>query len=194
LKSLAREKYVHLYRSFARYDDPVQDTMARWHLPCPYDDWLTPCSGDSKAISEMCLSSAAKSFQDRIAARPHGLAATWKLKGNHHVSTAIVSNRALLLSLPGYDETGIQQIVLRLRSDQSLQYDAASRDSRDRKLRYSPKEGEVLEYLVLQRQILRGVFKEWKVWGFANEWDMESIEEDAQLERELNAFQGSQAT
>jgi hypothetical protein len=162
--------------------------LSRW-----YDGWLTLSSGDSKAISEMCLSGVAKGFQDRIAARPRGLAATWKLEGKRDVSASIVSNRALLLSLPGYDDTGIQQIVLRVRSKQSLRFDATSRESRDKALRYSPKEGEVLEYLVLQRQIMRGVFKEWKVWGFANEWDMETIEEDAQLERELNAFQGSQA-
>jgi len=162
--------------------------LSRW-----YDGWLTLCSGDSRAISEMCLSGVAKGFQDRIAARPRGLAAKWKLEGKRDVATSLVSNRALLLSLPGYDDTGIQQIVVRMRSNQSLRFDATAKESQDKTLRYSPKEGEVLEYLVLQRQIMRGVFKEWKVWGFANEWDVETIAEDAQLERELNAFQGSQA-
>jgi hypothetical protein len=51
--------------------------------------------------------------------------------------------------------------------------------------------GEVLEYFVVQRQILRGVFKEWKVWGFANEWDMETIAEDKQAERDMNAAQAA---
>lgn len=137
----------------------------------------------------MCTAGVLKSFQERIAARPRGLTGTWKLDTKRDVAVSVVSNRALLLSLSGYDDTGVQQIVLRMRSTQSLQWDTKSQKSK-----YNPQKGEVLEYLVLQRQIIRGVFKEWKVWGFAKEWDMETIQEDAQLERDLNAFQGEQAT
>lgn len=149
--------------------------------------------GDSKAISEICLSSVAKAFYDRIAARPRGVSGDWKLNDDGKVKTSIVSNRALVLSLSGYDDTGIQQIVLRMRSNQTLGYISAERELRDKTLKYSSKEGQVVEYLVLQRQMVRGVFKDWKVWGFANEWDSDTIKEDAHNERVLNAYQGSQA-
>jgi hypothetical protein len=145
----------------------------------------------------MCLSSLLKSFKDRIAARPPGLTPSWKLvpksdakhDAKRDLAVSVVSNRALLLSLPGYDNTGVQQIVFRMRSTQRLKYTA----QKGHKSPYFNKEREVLEYFVVQRQILRGVYKEWKVWGFANEWDMETIAEDKQAERDLNAFQGQAA-
>jgi hypothetical protein len=138
----------------------------------------------------MCLSSLRKSFKDRIAARPPGIKPSWELRPKSDVAVSVVSNRALLLSLPGYDNTGVHQIVFRMRSTQSLTYTAPKASKSPY---FSSKDREVLEYFVVQRQILRGVYKEWKVWGFVNEWDMETIAEDKQAERDLNAFQAQAA-
>jgi protein MBA1 len=136
----------------------------------------------------MCLSGVAAGFRDRIAARPQGVSTEWRLNESVGVKTRIVSNRASMLSISGYDDTGVQQIVFRMQSNQGIEY------RRGGKKIEGSQEGQVIEYLVLQRQMLRGAFKEWKVWGFANEWDLETVEEDAQQERDINAFQGSQTT
>ncbi|KAF2691507.1 hypothetical protein K458DRAFT_1554 [Lentithecium fluviatile CBS 122367] len=166
VKNIARERYAHLYQSFAE--------------------------GDSKAISEMCLSSVAKKFNDRITARPRGLKAEWSHNADS-IKTSMISNRATMLSFPGYDTTGVHQIVLRMQSNQSLAYNNAASTQGQDALTYISKEGTVVEYLVLQRLMIRGVFKEWKVWGFAREWDLETITEDATTERELNAYQSTQS-
>jgi hypothetical protein len=203
-KTMAREKYETMYKSFARYAHLTQATLGS--LFGSQRTRLTPSSSNSDTLSDMCLSSLLKSFKDRIAARPPGLEPSWKLlpakkwhsffrsdskhDKKHDVAVSIVANRALLLSLPGYDNTGVHQIVFRMRSTQSLTYTAPKASKSPY---FSSKDREVLEYFVVQRQILRGVYKEWKVWGFANEWDMETIAEDKQAERDLNAFQAQAA-
>ncbi|KAF2643441.1 hypothetical protein P280DRAFT_505557 [Massarina eburnea CBS 473.64] len=133
--------------------------------------------GNPAAISETCVSSVSQQFLDRIAARPRRMHMDWKADG---VKARIVSNRGLLLALAGYQNTGIQQIVFQVTSKwQSVNIGNTKN-----------KEGSnVVEYLVLQRQAIRGVFKEWKVWGFTNEWMPETIQEDADHEKQVNAYQ-----
>ncbi|KAF1958734.1 hypothetical protein CC80DRAFT_591642 [Byssothecium circinans] len=133
--------------------------------------------GDAQAISQLCVSSVSQKFSDRIAARPRGLKMVWKANG---VRSTVMSNRGLLLGLAGYENTGVQQMVFKITSQsQSLDLQGGTQ-----------KQGHnVVEYLVLQRQVLRGAFKDWIVWGFANEWLPETIEEDAEHERQVNAYQ-----
>jgi protein MBA1 len=48
---------------------------------------------------------------------------------------------------------------------------------------------EVVEYLVLQKRVIRGKEEDWKVWGFTQESTPEKIEEDAAYWRKTLAAQ-----
>lgn len=45
------------------------------------------------------------------------------------------------------------------------------------------KQKTVVEYLVLQKRVIRGREEEWKVWGFAEESTPQKIEEDEEYWR-----------
>lgn len=89
----------------------------------------------------------------------------------------------MLLSNDGADSMGIQQIVFRIQSAQSLQ-----RSGEEKPVESS----KVVEYLVLQRSLAGGKFSEWTIWGFTNEWTPESIVEDEDYEQKMLQWQSSQ--
>lgn len=147
--------------------------------------------GDTVTISELCSSGVIDHFRNRLAARPRNLRMQWKVDGPLKVSMA--SNRATPLSFPGADDIGLHQMVLRIRSRQRLElHDGARRPKTENAPQYNPQSGKVTEYLVLQRWVVRGEVKEWKVWGFADEWNVNTIEENAQYERDIAAYQAAQ--
>jgi protein MBA1 len=137
----------------------------------------------------MCTSGVAEGFRNRIAARPPGVTAEWTLKDKYKVS--LISNHPVMISLPGYEDTGVQQIVFRIQTTQNLTYRSTSKGSKYEGLGFDSPGAPVTDYFVLQRRVVRGKFQDWKVWGFANEWDLETIKEDAQHRRELEAYEGS---
>jgi len=51
---------------------------------------------------------------------------------------------------------------------------------------------EVVEYLVLQKRVIRGVEEGWKVWGFAQESTPEKLEEDEEYWRKTLDAQAAQ--
>ncbi|KAJ4287008.1 hypothetical protein N0V90_012889 [Kalmusia sp. IMI 367209] len=160
LSHKALEKYKHLYQSFAR--------------------------ADSNALSELCVSSVAKKFQTRIDSRPSGLKMHWRIDGNP--TCTIVSNAANPLSLPGYEETGVHQVVFRIRSNQTLQL-TGSREFPESAAGYKAKSDKVTEYLVLQRQFIRGSDKDWMIWGFTDFSTRKTIDDGEEYARRVNAFQ-----
>ncbi|KAL1613068.1 hypothetical protein SLS60_001300 [Paraconiothyrium brasiliense] len=158
----AVEKYKHLYESFAK--------------------------ADSHAISKACASGVAKEFQKRVETRPSGVQMRWNVQGEP--SCRIVSNIASPLSLPGYEETGIHQVVFRIKSKQELTL-GEPEDSRKSKGQDNTTSSDVVEYFVLQKQYVRGSAKDWKVWGFTDFSTPKSIEETEEYARNVNAYQAA---
>lgn len=142
-------------------------------------------SGDSKVISQLCVTSVAKKFQQRIHARPADLKMRWELVGEP--SCTIVSNVATSLSLPGHDGTGIHQVVFRIQSKQKVAFPAIKTSRKV--LRDKEPESYVEEYLVLQRQFIRGSHKGWMVWGFTEFSTPSTISQSEEYVRRLNEFQ-----
>lgn len=140
----------------------------------------------------MCLSGVAKQFHDRLAARPRDLKMDWTAD---ELNARVVSNRAQPLSLSSYENAGIHQIVFRVKSKQTLKITGKLGGSRNRIAPYTPRSGDVVEYLVLQRQFINGQAKhqDWMVWGFANESTLAQIKEDEEYERRVNAFNAGHA-
>ncbi|PVI06557.1 hypothetical protein DM02DRAFT_609739 [Periconia macrospinosa] len=132
--------------------------------------------GDSTAISEICLSGVASRFQKRIDARPPGRTTQWKAS---NISIRVVSNRSQMMDA-GDDQSAIQQITFRIKSAQTLHRPGQQKPVQ---------KNEVVEYMVMQRAMVRGSFKDWYIWGFTNEWMPERITEDAEYERQMLEYQ-----
>ena len=101
---------------------------------------------------------------------------------------AIVSNVASPLTLPGYEETGLHQVIFRIRSEQRLKVSRSQDVHADSGSELHPS-GKVEEYMVMQRQYIRGSPKSWKIWGFTDPSTLASVERDEEYARKLNAYQ-----
>lgn len=111
----------------------------------------------------------------------------WKAVGEP--TCTIMSNIASPLSLPGYEETGIHQVVFRIRSEQKIKL--LNRDGHGDNASQSSPDGKVEEYLVMQRQWIRGAPKDWTIWGFTEFSTPSSIQESEEYARKVNAFQAA---
>lgn len=152
---------------------------------------LTFLSADRSSISKICLSGVATKFHRRIADRPSELKMQWKAD----ISNArVISNRAVDLNLPGYEDTGVQQVVVRIASKQTLDLYDASEQARKNGAVHRPKTDKTVEYLVLQRQVINNKVKDWKIWGFMDESTKSSIEKDAHTKKMINDYQTASAT
>ncbi|KAF2440558.1 hypothetical protein P171DRAFT_435350 [Karstenula rhodostoma CBS 690.94] len=146
-------------------------------------------NADSKAISTMCASGVAQEFQTRIESRPAGVRMQWNVQGEP--SCKIVSNVASPLSLPGFEDTGLHQVVFRIQSKQTLRF-GESKESRKKKDQDSAAtSSDIVEYFVLQKQFIRGSAKGWKVWGFTDFATPKSIEETEEYAKQVNAYQAT---
>lgn len=70
----------------------------------------------------------------------------------------------------------MRQVTLKLHTQQTLQT-------------YTPKneykvEKECTEYMVLQKQMIRGEEQEWKIWGFAEGLDVPGLEKEIQKQED----------
>ncbi|KAF2796072.1 hypothetical protein K505DRAFT_416017 [Melanomma pulvis-pyrius CBS 109.77] len=173
---------------------------------------------DEATISDICLSGVALKFRKRLERRPADVKMEWKIVRHARAwGTRIVSDRATEANFPGCPQTAIRQVVVRIKTRQRFQAKrapAASPQEQPRKakraLKWTPdgreptevdgdakrdlgitpaKEEDVVEYLVLQKMVKRGVEGDWKVWGFASETTLESLKEDEEYERNLIAYQ-----
>ncbi|KAF2105831.1 hypothetical protein BDV96DRAFT_356207 [Lophiotrema nucula] len=180
-----------------------------------------------KLISEVCLGSLSSHFAQRLDQIPKDTELEWTRNGflgeGDRLNPLswitlggprIVSNRAVQLSIPGLERTGMRQVVVRLPTSQTLKTTRKSsppsqRASR-RKLVWTPDgkqpeapavidapsgvstfEDNVVEYLVLQKRIVSGVPEEWRVWGFAEPTDTARIAKDKELSQHLRDYQSA---
>lgn len=164
LKHKAVEKYMHFYDSFAK--------------------------ADSMSISNICVSNVADKFKERIDARPPSVQMRWETI--RKPTCTIVSNVASPLSLPGYEETGVHQIIFRIRSEQRLKISRPQDVHGDSGSDLNPR-GKVEEYMVMQRMYVRGSPKNWKIWGFIDPSTPASIERSEEYARKVNAYQAGPA-
>jgi protein MBA1 len=151
-------------------------------------------------VSRFCLSPVLRSFQDRVAAR-EPIKMEWQLTNTPSMS--IVSHRA---SMFGDDQpdTAYRQVVIRIVSTQKLTIEhsavavgmgpSVSKSVHRTRSRKSIKEShevhtetsfpettqprKVVEYLVLQRRVIRGQEEDWKIWGFTQASTPAKIEDD----------------
>jgi mitochondrial protein MBA1 len=136
------------------------------------------------------------------------------------LSARIVSNRMGHLPISGASDrktpSAVRQVVLRIASRQVLtverEIDGKGKGSKAEKLaklawrpeganeqaedefdwaiERHPK--DVVEYVVMQRRMLRGNEEDWKVWGFTEPTTMESMREAERFEKESRAYSASQ--
>ena len=71
---------------------------------------------------------------------------------------------------------------------------SAKKEQEARKIDYydNGKEKEIVEYLVLQKRVIRGFEEDWKVWGFAKESTPEILAEDEEYWRKTLDSQAAQ--
>lgn len=144
---------------------------------------------DSRALSKMCVSSVAKKFQTRIASRPAGVRMQWDVQGEP--SCRIVSNLASPLSLPGYEDTGVHQVVFRIQSKQTLRLGELEESRKKKDQDSATTSSDIVEYFVLQKQFIRGKANGWKVWGFTDFTTPKSILETEEYAKQVNAYQAA---
>ncbi|KAL8742367.1 MAG: hypothetical protein Q9190_005137 [Brigantiaea leucoxantha] len=122
--------------------------------------------GDVATLSTICTEGLLATFRSRIEARPPNERMRWTLHKMTH-GPKIVSNRAGMLPVKG---VGLRQVVVRLRSRQSLARIIGRRGpDQDAVVEGTGEEKKVQEYLVLQRRIWKGKEQPWMVWGTTQE-------------------------
>ncbi|KAF2176170.1 hypothetical protein K469DRAFT_35077 [Zopfia rhizophila CBS 207.26] len=158
---------------------------------------------DEKSLSNLCLDRLHTHFRTLLAGRPKNKHLSWQLL-SYLSKPRIVSNRMAPLPIEGFKETGLRQVVVRLHTRQLLTTRTEPRISKKqyKELAWTPdgvqpeevkdeveeKEENVVEYVVLQRRMVRGQEEDWLVWGFADETTTEKIREDEEFERLLSKY------
>jgi len=121
-------------------------------------------------LRKNCTDGILSSFRTRINSRPKNEIHRWTLH-RYIGSPRIVSTRAAVLP---EDKSAIMQVVVRLSSTQSLETilkGVGGREDTVTKGTQGTQDGkqDLVEYLVLQKLILRGTEKPWMVWGTTQE-------------------------
>ncbi len=113
------------------------------------------------------------SLRSKIDYRPFGERVNWTLH-RYIGRPRIVSTRIARLPL---DESAIYQVVVRIKSMQSLEKilkgTGENRDVVVEETKGKPK--KVMEYVVLQKRMLRGKEDQWKIWGTTEETKPEDV-------------------
>lgn len=113
------------------------------------------------------------SLRSKIDYRPLGERVHWTLH-RHIGRPRIVSTRIARLPL---DVSAIYQVVVRIKSMQSLEKirkgTGAQRDVVLEETKAEPK--KVIEYVVLQKRMIRGKEDPWKIWGMTEETKLEDV-------------------
>ncbi|KAL8914146.1 MAG: hypothetical protein Q9171_001141 [Xanthocarpia ochracea] len=129
-------------------------------------------SGDITTLSTICTEGLLASFKSRIAARSRKERLRWTLH-KFVGSPRFVSHRVAILPYKG---SAIRQVVVRLRSRQSLARLVSMGPGRpDALLQGTGDEKPVSEYLVLQRRMWKEVEEPWMIWGTTDETDPDTV-------------------
>lgn len=124
--------------------------------------------GDKEELANICCEGLSASFRRRIAARPKDENLAWSRRRSWpRLPPRIVSRRMTKLPL---EESALRQLVVKINSEQTLtrvSSDSGGEPDMVRQLTGRPK--QFVEYLVLQKRVLRGNEGPWKVWGTTSE-------------------------
>jgi hypothetical protein len=127
-------------------------------------------------------------YQARLGQRNASQRVSWELvgyKGWARVVSHVVAPYSVSVGgLP----VGIQQATVRLRSTQRMRTGTVPHPklkrgtTGDGKMGEDvvwgePKEKTVTEYIVIQRQLVKGIQENWHVWGFAKEFDYNELKD-----------------
>lgn len=102
----------------------------------------------------------------------------------------MVSQRAAILPIDDGtgNKTAVRQCVVRIKSVQSLR----RTDARATPEESAGKEQEVLEYVVVQRRVWKGVEERWRLWGTTMETRLEDWEKT--MDPEIDEVPAQKAT
>jgi len=144
-------------------------------------------SGDTHTLSALACEGLNSNLSSRISSRPKHSTYSWTL--HRYIGTPrVVSQRAAILPIDDGtgNKTAVRQCVVRIKSVQSLR----RTDVRATPEESAGKEQEVLEYVVVQRRVWKGVEERWRLWGTTMETRLEDwektmnpeIEEDGKVQ------------
>lgn len=118
------------------------------------------------------------SFRIRINTRPAGEINRWTLHkyfdSVYSLTPRIVSTR--MSKLPT-DESMIMQVVVKVKSTQSLQKFRRGVGQREESIIQGPGDQPktMVEYVVLQRMMIEGKLNDWMIWGTTQESKVEDV-------------------
>ena len=101
----------------------------------------------------------------------------WRLDG-YTRGARVMSDRAARLPVNG---AALRQVVVRIESEQTLtKIEGRSRKAQTEgaEVRRLEKKSKTREYIVIQRMVLDGKEREWKVWGTTEETGLDWVREE----------------
>jgi protein MBA1 len=146
--------------------------------------------GDVKKLKDITAETLLETFRSRLSQRKPHERVSWELvkyKGwTRKVMHVTVPYPMNVGGLP----VGLQQAVVKIRSVQRMRtgsvpqqkqkgaIPAATATNTDTEVVWGePKEKTVTEYVVIQRQLVKGKQDDWHIWGFAKEFDIKELTE-----------------
>ena len=115
-------------------------------------------------LKRVCLDGLVASFRIRINARQYNESLQWKLH-KYIGRPRIVSTNIVSLEI---QKSALYQVVVRIKSMQSLERTLENDSASD-----ATEQKAILEYVVLQKRMLRGEEGIWKIWGTIEETKVE---------------------
>ncbi|CAD6592719.1 MAG: hypothetical protein ASARMPREDX12_006413 [Alectoria sarmentosa] len=123
-------------------------------------------SGDVASLKSVCHEGLLASFRTRINVRPPKESLQWTLH-KYIGSPRIVSTNIVSLEI---EKSALYQVIVKMQSVQSLERTTANGLPSD-----TTKEKKMVEYVVLQRMMLKAKEEKWKIWGTVEESKVEDV-------------------
>ena len=160
-------KYVYF---LCQVSSPLPSPTSK-HLTDPL---LRQNSGDIESLKSTCLEGVVASLRSRINSRRPDEKVRWTLH-KYIGRPRIVSTK--IAALPDMDTSALYQVVVQIKSVQSLKGISKGRNAeKDTVVEDSKgKQNGVVEYLVMQKMMLRGREGSWKIWGTTEETDVKDV-------------------
>lgn len=117
-------------------------------------------------LKSVCHEGLLTSFRTRINVRPPKESLQWTLH-KYIGFPRIVSTNIVSLDI---EKSALYQVVVKIKSIQSLEKTPASGLASD-----ATEKKRMVEYVVLQRMMLRGQEGNWKIWGTTEETKLEDV-------------------
>ena len=118
------------------------------------------------ALKSVCHEGLLASFRTRINVRPPKESLQWTLH-KYIGLPRIVSTNIVSLEI---ERSALYQVVVKMESIQSLEKTPANGLASD-----ATEKKKMLEYVVLQKMMLRGQEGNWKIWGTIEETKVEDV-------------------